>query len=393
MKKIALIYYHPLSSIDGATKVIKSFVDNSSILESNGISIDVFAPTSYSGVEYNTKTTKGRVIHFLKNIIFKLDFTGELRMMYNLYVRCNRAVQLYDNRASQIDYDAIFVHDLLTCYNYLKRGEGKPVILVMHTTGDLLSMTLSYFPLLRYTLFYNIVLKKALKTVLSKVDRIVFNSKLAADNFLKIYPNVKSGLAAYVNNGISDLASIELINDHPAYPPYTFVCVGSISERKGQRFIVEALKRCTEKEQERVRFLFVGDGDIKNELEEECKQFRLKIEFCGLQKDVVPFLKQANIFILPSVDEGMPISILEAMRQGLPIVSTNVGGIPYQVVDGLTGVLINASTEGVKLRMETLDSFNWKKMGEKSRERYEQEFGINQMMIKYAGIMKEVCKC
>lgn len=393
MKKIALIYYHPLTSVDGATKVIKSFVDNETILNENGISIDVYAPTHYSGVEYDDKKTSGRAIHILKNFIFKLDFTGELRMMYNLYIRCKRAVKLYDNRDPQKEYDAVFVHDLLTCYNYLKTGEGKTVLLVMHTTGDLLSMTLTYFPLLRYTLFYNIVLKKALRTVINKVSRIVFNSKMAADNFYRLYPNAMPELATFVNNGIVELPNKDLAKDHPNYPPYTFICVGSITERKGQRFIIEALKECTEREKQRVRFLFVGDGDIRNELEEECSKAGLLnlIEFCGLQKDVVPFLKRANIFILPSVDEGMPISILEAMRQGLPVVSTRVGGIPYQVIDGKTGVLIDASKEGVKQIIKHIDEYDWEKMGIASRDRYVQEFGIEQMMTKYAKLMNEIC--
>lgn len=393
MKNIALIYFHPLSSIDGATKVIKSYVENSDLLNKNGVNIDVFAPTQYSGLNYNDKSTSGNIIKKLKEIVFKLDFAGEVRMMYNLYVRSRRAVKLYEQREGHKEYDAVFIHDLLTCYSYLKHGDGKPVLLVMHTTGDLLSMTLTYYPLLRYTLFYNIVLKKAVNTVLNKVNKIVFNSQLAKETFNKLYPSARPDLASFVNNGVVDLENKELISNHPAYPPYYLACVGSISERKGQRFIVEAMSDCSETERRNVNFIFVGDGEIRKELEEQCVRENIQnhFEFCGLQKDVVPFLKKANIFILPSVDEGMPISILEAMRQGLPVVSTIVGGIPYQVIDGETGVLIDASTKGVKHIIKHIDEYDWDKMGIESRNRYVQEFGIEQMMNKYSELLTSIC--
>lgn len=394
MKKIALIYYHPLDSVDGATKVIKSFVDNKDILKRNGIIIDVYAPKHSSGVNYNTERTAGSILGYIKQIVFKFDIAGVLRMAYNLYVRSKNAVKIYEQRDNNEVYDGVFVHDLLTCYSYLKYGDGKPVMLVMHTTGDLLSMPLAYFPLLRYTLFYNIVLKHVEKYVLNNISKLVFNSKLAADYFKKRYPETKPNIASFVNNGLVDLDDKSLIHDHPSYKQYKIVCVGSVSERKGQRFIVEAIKQCSAEECANVQFLIIGDGEIKNELEEICHREKLQhfIRFYGIQRDVVPFLREANIFILPSVDEGMPISILEAMRQGLPIVSTNVGGIPFQVINGKTGLLIDASVNGVLKFIKHIKDYNWETMGIESRKRYEELFGIEQMMCKYAELLKGICK-
>ena len=138
--------------------------------------------------------------------------------------------------------------------------------------------------------------------------------------------------------------------------------------------------------------MIVGDGNIKDDLEKKSHEWGLEynISFCGMQKDVVPFLSKASIFILPSVDEGMPIAILEAMRQGLPVVSTRVGGIPFQVIDKVTGVLIDASTEGVVNFIEHIDEYNWVEMGRADRDRYLNEFSIEQMIEKYAEILKEV---
>lgn len=394
MKKIALIYYHPLDSVDGATKVIKSYVDNNEILRDYGVTIDVYAPTQASGVNYSNEKPASSILRWVKEIVFKIDIAGVLRMSYNLYVRSRNAVKLYEHRPNNEEYDAVFVHDLLTCYSYLKNGDGKPVMLVMHTTGDLLSMPLTYFPLLKYTIFYNVILKGVVKTVLKNVNKIVFNSKLAADYFTSRYPNTRPGIASFVNNGIVDLPNKINLGDSALDHPYKIICVGSVSERKGQRFIVEALRRCSDDERSKVQFHIVGDGEIRAELEDICKSEDLQnnIIFYGLQRNVVPYLEKAQIFILPSVDEGMPISILEAMRQGLPVVSTNVGGIPYQVINRRTGLLIDASADGVLNFIKNIENYDWIKMGAASRRRYEEEFGIEQMMCKYAALLISICK-
>lgn len=386
MVNVALIYNQPLNSIDGASKVVSSFSIQREIIKRNDVDISIFAPKKSLGVSIDSSRVSLKKI--VKVIVFKLDVAGVVRSCFNLFIRSKKAYELFSKQATN-EYDVLFFHEIETCYHYLKSGKKKPVVLVLHTTGDFFSMDLAYYPLLKYTLYYNIIMKHIRRIILNNVDKIVFNSEMAADNFRKLYPNKNIDLATFVNNGVPDIANNKIL---PPCPPYRIVCVGSVTERKGQRFIVEAIKQIKPEIRKRLHFTIVGDGNIREELEKKCVEWSINeyIEFCGLQNNVIPFLSKANIFILPSVDEGMPIAILEAMRQGLPVVSTRVGGIPYQVIDGKTGILIDASTSGVLSFLNHIDDYDWKQMGNNSRERYLQHFSIEQMMQKYATILKSV---
>lgn len=115
--------------------------------------------------------------------------------------------------------------------------------------------------------------------------------------------------------------------------PLEICCVGSVSKRKGQDMIVEALVKMSPVQREKVHFTIVGDGTLRGELEKLCfeKGISKYIDFIGVSNQVENYLLRSDIFMLPSRDEGFPISILEAMRAGLPIISTNIAGIPEMV--------------------------------------------------------------
>ena len=112
--------------------------------------------------------------------------------------------------------------------------------------------------------------------------------------------------------------------------------MGSVSKRKGQDMIVEALVKMSPVQREKVHFTIVGDGTLRGELEKLCfeKGISKYIDFIGVSNQVENYLLRSDIFMLPSRDEGFPISILEAMRAGLPIISTNIAGIPEMVFPG-----------------------------------------------------------
>ena len=90
-------------------------------------------------------------------------------------------------------------------------------------------------------------------------------------------------------------------------------------------------------------------------------------------------LAEENIYILMSQNEGLPISIIEAMRAGLPVISTKVAGIPEIVKDGYNGILLQPSTDELVPILENIEKYNWKDMGIKSRERFEKELTFDRM--------------
>ncbi|MEL4470514.1 glycosyltransferase family 4 protein [Shewanella algae] len=114
------------------------------------------------------------------------------------------------------------------------------------------------------------------------------------------------------------------------------------------------------------------------------------IVYCGATKDVRPFIKDANIFVLPSYHEGMPRTVLEAMAMGRPILTTDVPGCKETVVNGENGWLIEkASVEQLAERMiwfiENPDQ--WQEMGDKSYTLAREKFDVHKVNAKILEII------
>ena len=123
------------------------------------------------------------------------------------------------------------------------------------------------------------------------------------------------------------------------------VTVGRMSLEKGHANLLSAIALLKDMPGlPRHRFLLVGDGPEEGNLRRQAATLGIedRIVMAGFQKDVLPFYALANAFALPSLSEGSPNVILEAMAAGLPIASTNVGGVPEILEDGVTGLLVPA---------------------------------------------------
>ncbi|MDH7446571.1 glycosyltransferase [Aquimarina sp. 2201CG14-23] len=112
--------------------------------------------------------------------------------------------------------------------------------------------------------------------------------------------------------------------------PFVFLFLGRLTEPKNPLFLVDLIQRL--KAQNYVDFIInvVGDGGLRENLETAIEQngVTANIKLFGFQKNVSGFLKEANCLIIPSLWEGMPVSIIEAGASKLPVVSTPVGSIP-----------------------------------------------------------------
>ena len=93
----------------------------------------------------------------------------------------------------------------------------------------------------------------------------------------------------------------------------------------------------------------VGDGELRPGMEKLVQELDItgSVVFHGMQSNVHPYLEQADIFLLPSRYEGMPMTIIEAMATGLPIVASRVGGIPDMLTDGESALLVDCEPESI----------------------------------------------
>jgi glycosyltransferase involved in cell wall biosynthesis len=115
---------------------------------------------------------------------------------------------------------------------------------------------------------------------------------------------------------------------------------GRLSVEKGLVYLIEAVG-ILKGRGERFRLLIVGDGPERGSLEEmtRAKGVADMVTFAGFQADVEEWLGSMDIFVLPSLTEGTPMALLEAMSAGLPVLATAVGGVPLVVEDGVNGLL------------------------------------------------------
>jgi glycosyltransferase involved in cell wall biosynthesis len=124
--------------------------------------------------------------------------------------------------------------------------------------------------------------------------------------------------------------------------------IGRFSEQKNHLGLIESFKNVVNKAPNTVLQL-IGTGHLEKVIKDKVRELGLEenVEFLGIQTNVYPYLNEADIFVLPSLWEGMPISLIEAMATGLPCVVTKVGGIPDMVVDNVTGIIVDINEKQI----------------------------------------------
>ena len=395
MKKVALMFSANLSNPTGSSAIIRNFVESKAIFIKNEIDLSIYAP-DLENQEEKIAVLKESDKGFYKKstkIISNYGVNHALGAVIRLYVPYIRSTVVKDYLAMNIQDDVVFFHELFTCYQYLKKRKNNDakVVLVLHNDGDTFKMLRTEYKTLEKSFFYKYFLRIE-KYVLENIDKLGYSADYPCRNFMDLHPEFDKNKLFYVYNGLTlDPLKKNLTNNNSDV--YEICCVGTVMERKGQKFIVEALhKMSTTGTIPNVHFSIIGGGPLKNELEILSEQYGISkyITFCGSTSNVNKYLENSDLFILPSITEGFPIAILEAMRLGLPIVSTNVAGIPEMIKDGHTGIIIEPSVDGVFGFLSNFEKYDWKNMGEKSHDLFLEKFTTEKMMESYSTVLKSV---
>ncbi len=142
------------------------------------------------------------------------------------------------------------------------------------------------------------------------------------------------------------------------------------------------------------RLLIVGEGPDRLRLEARCrsKDLHAYVRFVGQHSDVLQYLRAMDVFLLTSLREQMPLTVLEAMSVGMPVIATRVGELPFIIDNGSDGFLRNLS-DPIDLFLHPLRSLMSqslrKNLGEAAREKMIGRFGIQAMVQKYDEILQE----
>lgn len=205
---------------------------------------------------------------------------------------------------------------------------------------------------------------------------------------------IRSGIAAHrlvaIHNGMPDVPA-RLIANPGVAGPVRIVMVARFAPPKDQRALIDAIR-----DFDGIRLELVGDGpDL-----EAARQFAAeagvshRVDFLGQRHDVAEILAGAHIFALFTTWEGFPISTLEAMRAGLPVVASDVGGMAEAVIDGESGFLVpRGDVAAFRSSLQKLidDPSRRAIMGNAARRRFEAEFTFDRMFARtldvYHGIL------
>ncbi len=201
---------------------------------------------------------------------------------------------------------------------------------------------------------------------------------------------------------IHDHKNIRVVNNGVILPAYIekhgkkfikILFMGRLGRRKGVYDLIETVKKIVKKIPN-VRFVIAGDGDVYkvNMLVQE-KGLSEYIVIPGWISNKENYYREADIYALPSYNEGLPMSILEACSYGLPVVSTPVGGIPEVIEDGINGFLVQSGD--VKVLEERLlrlieSSELRKKMGMAGYEKVRDRFNIDHIADQISKLYEEL---
>lgn len=167
-------------------------------------------------------------------------------------------------------------------------------------------------------------------------------------------------------------------------------CIARLTEPKHHENLLEAFSRL-EPRRYGLKLLLVGEGEMRSSIEGKIIALGISdiVELAGNRNDVPEQLANMDIFVLPSKREGFPISILEAMAAGKPVVATNVGGVAEVIVSGDNGLIVPPSDpEALQAALKTLlDNPKYARdLAVSGQVTVNNKFSLNQMMNSYESL-------
>ncbi|MHA1343133.1 MAG: glycosyltransferase family 4 protein [Promethearchaeota archaeon] len=230
-----------------------------------------------------------------------------------------------------------------------------------------------------------------IKKILNAADIIILVSHQLKKNLEKII--IRKDKLKVLPNPVRLPHSSKCYNSSFNKKTITILFIGRLQKSKGIYDLIEAAEKLIHHEQN-IKFILCGNGEIKN-VKKLIQRKRIKQYFIitGGIVNKEKYFRKADIFVLPSYYEGMPISILEAASYCLPIVATKVGGVSEIIKDGLSGFLIEpGDIEELKSKILKLISSTSlrKKMGIIAYDKVKNRFNVNIITKQLARIYQEL---
>lgn len=198
--------------------------------------------------------------------------------------------------------------------------------------------------------FRNSVHRKINRWLLTHCDYFISVSELCRRDLLSIYPAAK-GRSSTITIGTNLL---ERSNPRAERNFPIFINIGALVPEKNHGFLLDIFALWMKKWSSGELWV-IGDGKLREELQNKAISLNLQpnVKFLGYQSDPISLLRQADALVMPSLIEGLPGVILEALSSRIPVIASSVGGIPEVIQNGITGFAIGSFEPG--LYVETME--------------------------------------
>jgi glycosyltransferase involved in cell wall biosynthesis len=259
---------------------------------------------------------------------------------------------------------------------------GLPVVATIHGKNY-------FWEKRRRRLAYRLVSRYAqLVAVSGDLKRFVVRSTGISDDRLSVVYNGVEGLS------ICSSKEIATSKEELGLLPNERVVgiVGSLYPVKGHKYLLDAVPAILQECPETV-FLLIGKGGLEAQLKQQANRLSVErhVRFLGLRDDIPKLLASMDLFVLPSLSEGLSMSILEAMMAGKPIVATEVGGNVELIAHGESGFLVpSGNSEALASSIVSLlkDTGRATRFGENGRKRAVSMFSHDKMVEQYCALYK-----
>jgi glycosyltransferase involved in cell wall biosynthesis len=173
-----------------------------------------------------------------------------------------------------------------------------------------------------------------------------------------------------------------------------FVCVARFAPQKNHALLLNAFAQGPASNPD-ARLVLVGEGALRKQLEQQARSLGVagQVHFLGLRSDIPDVLGATDVFVMSSDFEGHPLSVIEAMASGLPIVGTAVGGVPGLIENGKQGLLVAAGdVRGLCETMTFLlqDRETRRRLGMAGARRARNQFDVSAMVRAYEDMYEEL---
>lgn len=239
--------------------------------------------------------------------------------------------------------------------------------------------------------------RRIINRILSKItDRMVAVSEAIKNDIIK-YDNIEPSKILVIPNGIDTKKfdpERKFINVREELSIKTDDIVvgfiGRLVPAKGLEYLIDAVLHLKDK-YKKLKLIIIGNGSIINDLKDNTRKNKVHkhVIFTGERRDIPDILSCIDIFVMPSVAEGLPNALLEAMAMGKPVVATKVGGIPEVIQNGINGLLVPPHDAGslAEAIISLIDNDNLaKKIGQASREFILEHYSIRSTVHKWQSL-------